>query len=98
MTTPSMSRDAADEILAGLGAAHDRVAAAMFAIDSHPGLGFLRGSVLSGGTAARWRSLQPEIEQLWAHFAVLGDRLERARAIRGQQRSCTRGGHAEAPT
>src|SRR6266542_1906472 len=31
--TASLSRDAADQILAGLGAAHDRIAAAMFAID-----------------------------------------------------------------
>src|SRR6266545_2927200 len=37
-----MRREAVDETLAGLGAAHDRIAAAMFAIDSHPGLAYLR--------------------------------------------------------
>src|SRR5438552_9793770 len=81
-----MSREAVDETLAGLGAAHDRIAAAMFTIDSHPGLGFLRGGGLSGLTRDRWDVLRPEVDLLWAHFAVLGDLLERARGIRGQRR------------
>src|SRR6266704_2131373 len=79
-----MSREAVDETLAGLGAAHDRIAAAMFAIDSHPGLAFLRGGGLGGRTESRWAALRPEVDLLWAHFAVLGELLERARGIRGQ--------------
>jgi hypothetical protein len=81
-----MSRDAVDETLAGLGAAHDRIAAAMFAVDSHPGLAFLRSGGLAGATQARWDALRPEVDLLWAHFAFLGDLLERARGIRGQRR------------
>ncbi len=81
-----MSRDAVDETLAGLGAAHDRIAAAMFAVDSHPGLAFLRGGGLAGAIQARWDALRPEVDLLWAHFALLGDLLERARGIRGQRR------------
>src|SRR5690348_13641513 len=81
-----MSREAVDETLAGLGAAHDRIAAAMFGIDSHPGLAYLRSGGLSGRTQARWEALAPEIDLLWAQFNVLGDLLERARAIRGQRR------------
>ena len=81
-----MSRESVDETLAGLGAAHDRIAAAMFTIDSHPGLGYLRGGGLSGLTQARWEALRPEVDRLWAHFAVLGDLLERARGIRNQRR------------
>jgi hypothetical protein len=81
-----MGREAVDETLAGLGAAHDRIAAAMFAIDSHPGLGYLRSGALSGLTRTRWAALQPEVDRLWAQFAVLGDLLERARGIRGQRR------------
>jgi hypothetical protein len=81
-----MSRDAVDETLAGLGAAHDRIAAAMFAVDSHPGLAFLRSGGLAGATQARWDALRPEVDLLWAHFALLGDLLERARGIRGQRR------------
>jgi len=81
-----MSRDAVDETLAGLGAAHDRVAAAMFAIDGHPGLAFLRGGSVAGRTRTRWDALAPEIDLLWAQFATLGELLERARGIRGQRR------------
>lgn len=81
-----MSRDAVDETLAGLGAAHDRIAAAMFAVDSHPGLSFLRGGGLAGTTRSRWVSIAPEIDLLWAQFAVLGDLLERARSLRTQRR------------
>ncbi len=84
--TASLSRDAADQILAGLGAAHDRIAAAMFAIDGQPALAFLRGGTLSGATAARWNTLRPEVDRLWAHFTVLSDALARARGIRGGQR------------
>jgi hypothetical protein len=81
-----MSREAVDQTLAGLGAAHDRIAAAMFAVDSHPGLAYLRGGGLGGQTATRWETLRPEVDLLWAHFALLGDLLERAQGIRGQRR------------
>jgi len=81
-----MNRESVDEALAGLGAAHDRIAAAMFTIDSHPGLALLRSGGLGGATRTRWEALGPEIDRLWAHFAVLGDLLERARAIRNQRR------------
>jgi hypothetical protein len=81
-----MSREAVDETLAGLGAAHDRIAAAMFTVDSHPALAYLRGGDLAGLTKTRWAALQPEVDRLWAQFAVLGDLLERARGIRGQRR------------
>jgi hypothetical protein len=81
-----LSRESVDETLAGLGAAHDRIAAAMFTIDSHPGLAYLRGGGLAGLTQTRWDALRPEIDLLWAHFTVLGELLERARGIRGQRR------------
>src|SRR5439155_4707905 len=85
MSAP-MSRDAVDETLAGLGAAHDRIAAAMFAVDSHPGLAYLRGGGVAGLTETRWATLRPEVDLLWAHFGVLGDLVERARGIRSQRR------------
>src|SRR5438270_13491102 len=81
-----MNRESVDETLAGLGAAHDRIAAAMFTIDSHPALAYLRGGGLSGLTETRWAALQPEVDRLWAQFAVLGDLLERARGLRVQRR------------
>src|SRR5437763_1561896 len=58
-----MSREAVDETLAGLGAAHDRIAAAMFAIDSHPGLAYLRGGGVAGLTETRWATLRPEVDR-----------------------------------
>jgi hypothetical protein len=81
-----LGRDDADQLLTGIGAAHDRIAAAMYAIDVHPGLGLLRGGTLTGATEARWRALRPEVDLLWAHFAVLGQTLEEARAIRAGRR------------
>jgi hypothetical protein len=86
VNVPSMSRDAADQVLAGLGAAHDRIAAAMFALDSNPALGFLRGGGLTGATATRWQTLSSEVDLLWAHFTVLNEALEQARAIRTANR------------
>jgi hypothetical protein len=86
VNVPSMSRDAADRMLAGLGAAHDRIAAAMYALDSSPALGFLRGGGLTGATAARWQTLSGEVDLLWAHFTVLNAALEQARAVRTANR------------
>jgi len=81
-----ISRDDADAALTVLGAAHDRIAATMYAVDQHPGLGLLRGSTMTGRTAERWRTLQPEIDQAWAYFSAFGDLLEQARAVRGRRR------------
>jgi hypothetical protein len=85
MTTPPLSRDEADRILVGLGAAHDQVAAAMYNVDSHPGLAFLRGGTVSGATAELWRGLGPRVNLLWAHFTVFSEVLEQARAVRDRR-------------
>jgi DNA repair exonuclease SbcCD ATPase subunit len=81
-----LGRDEADQLLTGIGAAHDRIAAAMYAVDVHPGLALLRGGTLTGVTESRWRALGPEIDLLWVHFAALGQSLEEARAIRARHR------------
>jgi hypothetical protein len=81
-----VNTDQVDRILAGLGAAHDRIAAALYAIDSQPALGFLRAGPLTGTTAARWQTLSPEIDRLWAHFTLLGSVLDEARAVRSSKR------------
>lgn len=81
-----ISRDDADRALTGLGAAHDRIAAAMYAVDVHPGLEALRAGGLTGQTESRWQVLRPEVDLLWAYFAALGDALERARQLRGRPR------------
>jgi hypothetical protein len=86
VNSPSMSRDAADQVLAGLGAAYDRIAAAMFALDSNSALGFLRGSTLTGSTATRWQTLSSEVDLLWAQFTVLNEAIDQARNIRNSKR------------
>jgi hypothetical protein len=81
-----MNRDEADRALAALGASHDRVASAMYAIDSHPGLAFLRSGGLTGRTEEIWNALRPEVDARWSEFAALGDALEQARTIRSTRR------------
>src|SRR5215469_3097318 len=81
-----MDRNAIMRTLTTLGATHERIAAAMFAVDSHPGLAFLRASGLSGRTAERAATLTPEVRLLWAHFSAVGEVLERARTIRASHR------------
>jgi hypothetical protein len=77
-----LSRTDADRVLTGLTATYERVAAAIYAVDTHPALAPLRGNLVTGATLSRWRVLSPEIDLLWAHFQRLGDALERARALR----------------
>ena len=86
-----LGRDEADQLLTGIGAAYDRIAAAMYAIDVHPALAVLRGGTLTGTTDARWRALRPEVDLLWAHFAVLGQTLEEARSLRARHRPSDQG-------
>jgi hypothetical protein len=81
-----ISRDDVDEVLAGLGAAHDRIGTVMYAIDTHPGLNLLRHGKVSGRTETMWRALRPEVDLVWVQFATLGDLLERARSVRARPR------------
>ncbi|HWB38294.1 MAG TPA: hypothetical protein VHA75_19940 [Rugosimonospora sp.] len=76
-----IARDEAERVLVGLTAAHDRIAAGVFAIDQHPALNLLRGSTLSGATAERARALLPEVDRLWAYFTLFGTVLDQVRAI-----------------
>jgi hypothetical protein len=73
-----VSRDEADRALAVLGPAYDRIAAAMYGLDSHAGLQFLRGSGLTGTTGEIAEDVQALMTQLWSQFAALGQQLELA--------------------
>ncbi len=66
-----MLREQGDQALAGLRSAHGRIAAAMFALDGHPGLGFLRAGGNRGQTAALWDRLGSDIDVLWTEFNQL---------------------------
>jgi uncharacterized coiled-coil protein SlyX len=79
MTTPQLTRAEADQAVTTLGSAHDRIAAAMFGLDNHPGLSFLRGSGLTGATAQVAEHVEALMTQLWAQFSALGQQLEQAR-------------------
>ncbi len=81
-----MNRDEADRLLAALGNGHDRIAAALYGVDSHPALGFLRTGGLAGRTAATATALVGDVNVLWTRFSMIGDALEQARAIRGTRR------------
>jgi hypothetical protein len=76
-----ISRDEAERQLVGLRAAHDRVATAMFAIDTHPALGLLRSSTLSGLTRDRAATLLGEVDRLWAQFTLFGEVLDQLRSL-----------------
>jgi hypothetical protein len=81
-----MDRYSADQMLATIGAAYDRLSAGMYAVDSHDGLGFLRAGVHTGATERVWADLRPRIDALWAQFSTLGDLLEEARSLRAAHR------------
>lgn len=81
-----MNRDEADRVIGTLNATYDRIAAAMYAVDSHSGLGFLRGGGLAGLTASARETLDPAIDEAWTEFAAIGDALESARAVRAVRR------------
>ncbi len=81
-----MNKDEADRALAGLSATYDRIAAAMYAIDSHPGLGFLKSGGLTGQTAEIWAALQPEVDAHWTEFTGFGTALGEARTTRASRR------------
>jgi hypothetical protein len=74
-------RDDAARQIADLTAAHDRIATAMYTVDTHPAWAKLDGGVLSGRTQTVTAALRPQVQALWAYFGALGDRLEQARAL-----------------
>ncbi|HET6214555.1 MAG TPA: hypothetical protein VFE14_16945 [Micromonosporaceae bacterium] len=82
MNRPPMTRDEVDLALVALVAGYDRIAAGMFALDSHAGLAFLRRGTVTGRTAQVGRDVQARTDTLWAQFNTVKDRLERAQTIR----------------
>jgi hypothetical protein len=77
-----MTREEVDRVLRDLGGAHDRVAASLYAIDTHPTHEFLRTTALSGATKALWTVTRPQVDGAWARFGALHDLLDQARTVR----------------
>jgi hypothetical protein len=82
----AMTRDEADRLIVSIGAAHDRVATTMYAIDSHAALAYLRTQTHTGMTKQMRDALLFDVDVMWAQFNTLGDLLEQARALRAQYR------------
>jgi hypothetical protein len=82
---PVMSRQEVDRALASLGAAHERLAAAMYAMDTHPAHTLLAGTNPQGDTAVAWRDAQALMGELWARFTAFGAGLDAARAMRARR-------------
>lgn len=80
-----MNRQEIDWAIVSLVAAYDRVSAAMYELDSHPGLAICRTGGLRGETQQVAADALARVGVLWSQFAALGDRLERAKALRAQR-------------
>ncbi len=78
-------REEIDRTLADLAAAHDRIAAAMYAVDTHPGLAFLRDTPTTGRTRLVGEDARRRIDALWTQFADLRVRLDALRSLRAQR-------------
>ncbi|MET7426917.1 hypothetical protein [Dactylosporangium sp. NPDC005555] len=73
-----------DRAVAELAAAHDRLATALYTVDTHPAHALLRGVELRGATAQAWSGV--DVAGLWSGFVAVRDVLERLRALGGRSR------------
>ncbi|GAB3806848.1 hypothetical protein [Micromonospora zhanjiangensis] len=80
-----MGRDEVDPAVVALVAAHDRIAAAMFAVDGHPAAATLRDPDLTGATGRYAAELTADIAVLWSRFNALTAHLHRVRAVRARR-------------
>nr|MDT0657402.1 hypothetical protein [Micromonospora sp. DSM 115978] len=80
-----MNRDEVDYALVALVATYDRISAAMYAVDTHPGLALLRGGGLTGETARLAERSLGLVGPLWSNFTALGRWLDRARTVRDRR-------------
>ncbi|MFY1692127.1 hypothetical protein [Plantactinospora sp. WMMB782] len=80
-----MGRAEVDRVLDALGAAHNRLSAAMYALDSRPEMALLRASRLTGETARFAADTQARTGALWSQFAAFGALLDQAREVRARR-------------
>lgn len=67
-----------------LAAGHDRLAAALYTVDTHPAHALLRGVEVRGETARLLAGV--DVGRLWSGFVAAGGVLERLRALSGRSR------------
>jgi len=82
-----MHRVDAERLLTAIRAGQGRIASAMFTVDSHPGLGFLRSGGIRGRTQAAWASIGPDIDALWTEFNALNQQIDEVSAAPARRRS-----------
>jgi hypothetical protein len=80
-----MDRQEVDRELASLGGEHERLAAAMYAMDTHPAHTLLVTAEPAGATARAWRDAQALMTEMWARFSAFGAGLELVRAARARR-------------
>ena len=69
----AISRDEADRLLTTIKAAYDRLATAMYGVDSHPSLAYLRAGGYAGRTHQMREALLFDVGVMWAQFNTIGD-------------------------
>jgi hypothetical protein len=80
-----MSRQEVDEALRTLTADHQRVAAALYAMDTHPAHTLLATAPTAGRTAAAWHEAQVRMGGIWADFTAFSAALDAARTARARR-------------
>jgi hypothetical protein len=76
--------DSTDRVIAGLVAVHDRLATALYTVDTHPAHVLLRGVEPRGATARLLSGV--DVGRLWAGFVAVREVLERLRELTGRSR------------
>jgi hypothetical protein len=80
-----MGRQEVDEALRTLAADHQRIAEALYAMDTHPAHTLLATAPTSGRTAAAWNEAQVRMGAIWADFTAFGTALDAARVARARK-------------
>lgn len=83
--SPPLTREQVDDALTRLGERYERLATAMYALDTRPGQEFLRTSQVTGATLALREQMETRGAVLWAQFSALGEMRERATQTRARR-------------
>jgi hypothetical protein len=76
--------DSTDRVIARLVAVHDRLATALYTVDTHPAHVLLRGVEPHGATARLLSGV--DVGRLWSGFVAVREVLERLRELTGRSR------------
>lgn len=80
-----MGRQEVDEALSTLAADHQRIAEALYAMDTHPAHVLLSSAPTAGRTAVAWNDARTRMAALWADFTAFTIALDAARAARARR-------------